>query len=272
MLFDSIAHPTVTGTWFNKTHDNTFENLSREYLQHGITGACAVSLPQISTGELEAYYAKCTAQKDLTMYPVAAINFNEPDFEKKISDIKDIGYTAIKIHTRLSKIDLDTDIEKLKVLFRLCEKHDLTIFFCTYYHTSIEYTPLHPLSYYLISLLKSAPKVKIILLHGGDVSLLQLSQLARFNANILIDLSYTFLKFRDSSLSMDILFLMQHLDKKICFGSDYPEYSIPVFKQEVDRLSVQINDEEKIKNFRYRNIMSFLNINKLRIINHKKFK
>ena len=261
LLFDSIAHPTVSGSWFGKTYDNTFEQLTQQYLENGIAGGCAVSLPMMSTDDLQAYYSKCLEQKLVQLYPVAAINFDENDLEKKIRAVKEMGYGAVKIHTRLSKIDFDKDLEKLKMTFQLCEKYGLIIFFCTYYHTTIELTPVHPLSYYLITLLKSAPRVKIVLLHGGDVNLLQLSQLARFNPNILIDLSYTFLKFRDSSLSTDILFLMQHLDKKICFGSDYPEYTIAVFKQEVDRLCEKIADEEKKKHIRYQNLRSFLNIN-----------
>lgn len=261
LLFDSIAHPTIDGCWFGKTYNNTFEQLAQQYIENGIAGGCAVSLPMMSIEELQAYYNKCMEQKQVQLYPVAAINFDESDLREKIRAIREMGYKAVKIHTRLSKIDFDKDIEKLKTAFRACEEQELIIFFCTYYHTTIELTPIHPLSYYLIRLLKSAPRIKIILLHGGDVNLLQLSQLARFNPNILIDLSYTFLKFKDSSLGTDILFLMQHLDKKICFGSDYPEYPVAVFREEVDRLCEKITDEEKKKHIRYQNLRSFLNIN-----------
>ncbi len=259
-LFDSIAHPTINGTWFNKPGKNTFEDLTASYKQHHITGACAVSLPFISIEELAAYYTKATLQNGFTFYPVAAINFDEPDIEKKITALKEIGYTAVKIHTRLSKVDFDKDFHKLEAVFKLCEKHQLIIFFCTYYHNSIQYTPLYPLTHYIIRLLKNAPSVKIILLHGGDVNLMQFAQLARFNANILIDLSYTFMKFKDSSLSQDIYYLMNHLDKKICFGSDYPEFSIAEFRKEMDLLSEKAKDAEKIQNFRFSNITNFLTL------------
>ncbi len=260
-LFDSIAHPTINGVWFNKPHDNTFEHLSNQYLQNNILGGCAVSLPFISLEELEVFYKKSVQQANVRLYPVAAFNFDEENFEQKIKSIKEIGYNAIKIHLRLSKLDIDKDFEKIALVFSICEKYNVIIFFCTYCHTNIELTPLHSLNYYLIALLKRAPKVKIILLHGGDVGLLQLSQLARFNPTILIDLSYTLLKFKGSSLDTDILFLMQHLDRKICVGSDYPEYSIPVFKERVEELSAKVSDVEKIENFSYLNIMNFLNMN-----------
>lgn len=260
LVFDSIAHPTLNATWFNKKADNTFESLVAEYQKHSILGGCAVSLPIISIDELEQYYKKCR-QYGSFFYPVAAFNFDEADDEKKIISIREIGYKAIKIHIRLSEIDIDNDFERLQKIFLLCEKHGLIIFFCTYYHTTINFTPLFPITYYLIRLLKAAPLVKIILLHGGDVNLMNIAQLARFNANILIDFSYTFIKFAGSSIEKDILFLMNNFDKKICFGSDYPEYSISLFKEQLEKLAESVTDENKYINFGYKNITDFLQIN-----------
>jgi predicted TIM-barrel fold metal-dependent hydrolase len=259
-VFDSIAHPTVNGSWFGKPSTNTFENLTKDYQANGLLGGCAVSLPSITLEELELFYKKCNEVTGCILFPVAAINFSETDLEEKIIAIKSIGYTAIKIHSRLSKIDLDNDFSKLAGIFKLCEKYGLIVFFCTYYHTTIDFTPLHSLRYYVVALLKQAPTVKLVLLHGGDVNVMDMAQLARFNNNILIDLSYTFIKFSGSSVEQDIVFLMNNLDKKICFGSDYPEYTVDVFKDKLIKLCEQVKDKEKIENFGFKNIMNFLGV------------
>jgi predicted TIM-barrel fold metal-dependent hydrolase len=259
-LFDSIAHPSIDGSWLGKPHHNSFDNLITAYKAEQVAGGCAVSLPFIEDEQLAEFYKKCDTCTAVKLYPVAAFNFTEPDFEEKIRKIKAMGYNAIKIHTRLSKLDIDADYNKLRTVFTFCEQYNLIIFFCTYYHTNIECTPLNPLSYYLIKLLKAAPKLKIILLHGGDVNVMQMAQLARFNSNILIDLSYTFIKFRGSSVEQDIIYLMNNFDRKICFGSDYPEYSITQFKQEFIELLTNVKDANKAEYISSRNITGFLDI------------
>jgi predicted TIM-barrel fold metal-dependent hydrolase len=259
-IFDSIAHPTVKGEWFGKPADNTFESLVSEYKANDIAGGCAVSLPFIELEELESFYKRCRSQTEKVLYPVAAFNFTEKDYERKLLDIKSIGFRAIKIHTRLANISIDRDYEKLANVFELCEKHKLIIFYCTYYHGLISMIPEHPLSYYLIKLLKRAPSVKIVLLHGGDVNLMNLSQIARFNPNVLLDLSYTFIKFKGAALEQDIVYLMNNLDKKICFGSDYPEYSIDTFKKHLEHYASKVINSDKLDNVSCKNILRFLEI------------
>jgi hypothetical protein len=90
---------------------------------------------------------------------------------------------------------------------------------------------------------------------------MSLVQLARFNSNILIDLSYTFIKFKYSTLEMDIKYLLNNFDKRICFGSDYPDYSIYEFKQSLEYYFKFVNDADKLKNLSGNNCLNFLEIN-----------
>jgi predicted TIM-barrel fold metal-dependent hydrolase len=257
-LFDSITHPSEEGIWFNADKGNTFENLVNDLQKNRLVGACAVSMPHTDLGYFDSFYKKCKQHSGL--FPVPAFQFTHPNYEEQVNYLMEIGYQAIKIHPRLSGLNLDADFEKLQAVFQLCEKHKLTIFFCTYCHHSISETPLFPTLHYVIRLLKSAPTVKIILLHGGDVSLLHYCQLARFNPNILIDISYTFLKFKNSSLEQDFRFLFNNFEKKICVGSDYPDYSISEFRQRFDELALTVQDKTKLPHIAHLNIMKFLNL------------
>ena len=259
-IYDSIVHPNKNGQWFGKNIGNTFENIVKDLTNHNIIGANSISLPNISIAELEDFYNLSVSQ-DLYLYPVAAINGDEINLESKISHIKEIGYKAVKLHIRLANLDLDLDFHKIQLIFNLCEKYNLVIFFCTYYHSSINTYPLYPLKHYLVKLLKSVPNVKIVLLHGGDIELMSLVQLARFNPNILIDLSYTFIKFKNSTLEADIKFLLNNFDKRICFGSDYPDYSIFEFKESLEYYFKFVNDFDKLRNISSNNCLNFLEIN-----------
>jgi len=259
-VFDSLAHPVAKGIWFGKEVGNTFKALQVDLLANNIIGACAVSLPPMSDEELLLFYQSCIEESEAILYPVAAINFTEQDFKKKISLIKNIGFKAVKIHPRLSGLNMESDFEKIAEVFRLCQQHELIVFFCTYYHTSIINTPEMPLIFYITRLLKQAPELKLILLHGGDVSLMQFAQLARFNPNILIDLSYTFIKFAGSSVDSDIKYLMNNFEKRICIGSDYPDFSMQLFRNELERIAGHVDDKRKLERLFSGNLMDFLEI------------
>ena len=260
-IYDSIVHPNKTGEWFGQNKGNTFESTVKDLKDNKIIGANSISLPYLSLAELEEFYTLSVTQ-EIYLYPVAAINGDEEDLFQKISQIKEIGYKAIKLHIRLSNLDLDLDFQKIELIFKLCEKFNLIVFFCTYYHSSIKSYPLYSLKHYLVKLLKASPNVKIVLLHGGDFELMNLVQLSRFNSNILIDLSYTFIKFRNSSLETDIKYLLNNFDKRICFGSDYPDYSISEFKENLEYYFKFVNDKDKIKGIAAYNCMNFLEINR----------
>jgi hypothetical protein len=49
--------------------------------------------------------------------------------------------------------------------------------------------------------------------------------------NYLLDLSMTMMRYKGSSIELDIKFLFENLDERICIGSDFPEYSIQKTKE-----------------------------------------
>src|SRR5205085_2428141 len=93
-------------------------------------------------------------------------------------------------------------------------------------HSPVSNYPEKDPLYSLVSILKQVPEARVVLLHGGDVRLLQYSELVRFNPSLLLDLSQTLMKYPGSSIDMDLRFLFQSFDRRICIGSDFPEYSL----------------------------------------------
>ncbi len=67
------------------------------------------------------------------------------------------------------------------------------------------------------------PALTFILLHGAGSDLLRLAEAVRDCPNAFIDLSFTLVRYEHSSVGADIAFLLEHFDRRILFGSDFPE-------------------------------------------------
>jgi len=73
-------------------------------------------------------------------------------------------------------------------------------------------------------LLVRHPNTKCLLIHGGTTDLLALSDIVRSLPNVLLDLSMTLLRYRGSSIDLDLHYVLSRLDQKCVVGSDFPEH------------------------------------------------
>ena len=126
-------------------------------------------------------------------------------------------------------------------------------------HCGIERYPACPKIRSSRSSALSRPRLtaKVVLLHGGDVQVLRYAELVRFNAKLILDLSMTIMKYRGSSVDAEGAFLFRHFDRRICIGSDHPEYSHAQLRAQFEDLAHGI-DREKAENIAFRNITAFL--------------
>lgn len=83
------------------------------------------------------------------------------------------------------------------------------------------------------------------------------AELVRFNPNLLLDLSMTICKYAGRSLDQDIGFLFRSFDRRICIGSDHPEWSHAALRARFDAFREGLS-QEKRENVAYRNILGFL--------------
>ena len=90
-------------------------------------------------------------------------------------------------------------------------------------------------------------------------NLIRYMELVRFNENLLLDLSLTIMKYKGSSIDLDIRYLFTNFDRRICIGTDHPEYThLDVRKRfEYFGQDVAIN---KLENIAFLNLTKFLNI------------
>ncbi len=253
-LFDANAHPTVSGGWSGKALDSRFERLSQELTRNGYRGACAVGIWDTEDYAHMAFMEGCRRHPELV--PIAGY-FPSGGFgiSRDLSEIKKMGFKGIKLHPRNPLIRLnDTRLVKT---FQAAAKLDLPVFLCTYFWAAAKNHPATDPLLDIAALLRSAPGAKAVLVHGGGVELMRYAELARFNPQVLLDLSMTFMKYRGSSLDLDIRFLFEHFDRRICVGTDFPEYTHGEVRERFAEVSRGI-PAEKLENIAFRNIEVFL--------------
>lgn len=259
-LFDSLAHPTLEGDWLNKKNlDASFEKLQQEMLAANFRWACAIGMENIGGYKHQLFADAC--RKYSNLIPIAGYKPSHvPFIQQELSAIAQLGFKGIKIHPRFSQLHLIGHESILVKTLQLAAKYELVVFWCTYMHTHLKSYPAQDPFYSLVNLLRQSPQTKVVLVHGGDVQVLKYAELVRFNDNLLLDLSLTLQKYIGSSIDADLQFLFQQFDRRICVGSDFPEYSLPHTRKRFEYFAENISLEKK-ENIAWRNLSKFLGLN-----------
>src|SRR4029453_13152874 len=72
----------------------------------------------------------------------------------------------------------------------------------------------------------ACPDTRMLLLHAAGPSMMDLYEIVRCNDNLMLDLSFTLLRYQGNSrLDADMNFLFRTTDQLISIGSDFPEAS-----------------------------------------------
>ena len=252
-LFDSLAHPDLEGREIGVC----LQEIQKKMKLNGFRWASIVETPHLDPGQRRFFIRSC--QRFPHFVPIASIDPKQTvkSWTKKISHLAKQGFKGIKIHPRSSGISWD--YPSLPSILRSAQKKGLVSLLCTYSHFAIEDYPREDPFYALVRLLKKVPASRILLLHGGDVRLLQYAELVRPNPQLLLDLSFTLLKYPGSSLELDIQFLFRYFDRRICIGTDYPEFSHADGRRRFEQFSKGLSRSKK-ENIGFRNLRTFFRI------------
>ncbi len=256
LIFDSLAHPCINGDYLARNIDCSFEHLAKSMSQSAIKWCCAIGLEGVGGYSHENFAAACKQYPQ--MIPVAAVNplnySSNSEIATAINYLKSLGFKAIKLHPRISKFKVSAD--EVDRLFATCSQQNMPVFLCTYHYGSIDCQPQFEV---LTELIKKHPDLKLLLVHSGAVELLKYVELARAYPNIVLDLSMTLMKYEGSSIDLDLEFAFQKFDRRICIGTDYPEYSLEAVSKRFEYFAKDISQEKK-ENIAYKNLANFLGI------------
>lgn len=254
-LFDCNVHPTIDGRWSDGRPICNFSSLAGKLQESGFAGAAAVGLPGTGSYDDTAFIACC---RDWHWVPVAG--WRAPavdDYRAEVNRLAQLGYRAIKVHPR-SLGEFPSAIQMGNLLAHAAHA-DLPVLLCTYpFLPARSYAYVDVLAFVHESL-RHAPDAKVMLMHAGAVELLRYMEFARINRNVTLDLSFTLLKYRGSSLDQDLAFAFRRFDQRIVIGSDYPEFDFASVRERYFDLSHGLSEEQKV-NIAWRNAYAFFGL------------
>ena len=254
MIFDTNVHLTLTDKWKNnkfsikKNLEKNFDIINKLYRLKGF--AC-VGISNLENYDTVKFIRKFKNKKIII---VPALNPRN-NIDDQINLFHKYKCKAVKLHPRsVNKTLTDIDLDKI---FYLCNKKKIRIFLCTYFNDYPNNLYSSDPKYIFSKAYQKYNDLRVLLMHGGCERILEFAELARFSKNILLDLSLTIMKYKGSSIDLDIKYLFHNFDRKITLGSDYPEVEYEEFINRVKYFSQDLSKNKK-DNIYFKNFKKFI--------------
>ena len=227
MIFDSLTHVTADGRWFGTSLDASEKELLRQLDDSGTQKAVVVAL----AGYIENRFVLELCQRHpARLIPCASFNpaayATAEDSRSNFSaELKGAQYKALKLHPRLNRYD-PLDPRCLAVLEEMASREQpLPIWLDTLFYYrggQLRKPPVDTIH----ELVGRFPALTFVLLHGGGSWVLQVAEAIRDCPNAFLDISFTLQRYRSSSIAADLRYLLNNFDRRVVFGSDFPEVGI----------------------------------------------
>jgi len=247
--FDSLVHVTKTGAWINGRDDASFERLLDELDRAHVGHACLVGLAGVVDN---AFLLECVARAPDRLIPIAGIDPTGEDPAQAsdlMGELRRRGFRGIKLHPRLHGYDpLDPAAVAMMASAR---DHSLVVFLDTLFRQRAVATRFA--ADIVDSLAHQCAGTTLVLLHGGGPQLLSMAEVVRVHPHLFLDVSYTLLAYKHSSVALDLRWVFTHLDQRVVVGSDMPEYTPDETFAEAARLAEGL-PTEKWANISHRNL------------------
>jgi predicted TIM-barrel fold metal-dependent hydrolase len=253
-LFDCLTHPTIDGRWLDGGIGTTFEGLLAEMDLSGVSRALAVGMKGVGSYDVEKF-AISSRDTNGRLLPIAWKDVDETESNLSIKNellrLQRLGYVGIKLHPRMGQFTLGSSA--LRRIIQHAGEINLVVLLCTYLYgctrsecnTSLDHLPKLLADIQL--------KTRLVLLHGGVVRLLEVSEMIRNYPSVVLDLSFTICRYEGSSLDCDIAWLFKNFDRRICVGSDSPQFTLTSLRRRFEYFAAGIS-VEKARNIAHRNL------------------
>ena len=154
------------------------------------------------------------------------VNINPHDTEAALklrNAISELGFVGLKLHPRLDNYDLDDP--KAIELAKVCKEIRAPICIDAFpdgYSLQRGFQISQ-----LAAIATALGDVPLIVGHMGGIYCLEMMLLAKRIPNIYMNIAYTLLYFRGSSVTQDLIYCINSLrGKRVFYGSDYPDRGI----------------------------------------------
>jgi len=220
-FFDSLVHTTPDGSWLGADRfDASVIRLTDDMAAAGVGRACLVAIAGFIDNQHVLEVASGNPGRFVPIGSIDPCSLPGGEVDEAVADIAAQGFAGLKLHPRLNEYDpLD---ERCLDAIRGAGRHGLVLFLDTFFRQRGVPTR-HPLDV-IDHIAIACPDTQIVLLHGAGAALLETSELVRLHKQLVLDVSFTLLKYAGSSLDDDLRYLFSRLDQRVVAGSDFPEY------------------------------------------------
>jgi len=219
--FDSLVHVTRDGRWISRGHDAGIQRLNAELERANVSRACLVGLAGVTDND---YLMECARSAPGRFVPVAGVDptrHADADTSAAVKAIARAGFRGLKLHPRLNAYDpLDP---RCLATIREASGRGLVVLLDTLFRQRGR--PTAHAADIVDRLANACPDARIVLLHAGGPALMEVAEVVRLQPGLMLDLSFTLIRYAGSSLDADIRWTMQNLDQRVVIGSDMPEYT-----------------------------------------------
>lgn len=219
-VIDAHIHIKADENWFGKKIDASSETVLKQMAIAGINKGLILSLAQLNQND----HVKTVCEKSGgSLFALAGFNPLKQQISYLEKYLDSDFFKGVKLHPRRDNFSPMDD--KLFPLYEHAAKNSWTINFDVFGHSAtLPMDELRPTVFDRIA--KKFPDLTIVLSHCCTPWVLEAFFVAKSNPNVYLDCSFIISRYEGSSVITDLLYTARHLDRKLIYGSDFPEESI----------------------------------------------
>lgn len=228
-IIDGHVNVSESGRWFNTNLDASFQRVEGALCDAGISNAVLIAMP----GACSNSFFNSGQVNRSKYWCIGNIDFH--DWKSSLDEIRDLDLDGVFVHPRYQGVSLESLLSS--GLLSSLEDLNLPIVICGWTQSdSVPIASLSPL--WIDKIAKTHKTLRILLAHLGGHFYWDAFMAARSNKNVYLDCSYFLDKFRGTSLEADFFASLRLIDRKVIFGSDFPEIDPAVYATRfIDQIS-----------------------------------
>lgn len=223
MLIDNHVHLYQSGRGGGRDAAASTDDLLREMDAAGIDTSVVIPLPGVASNDYVR--AQCASHSD------RLVQLYTPEFDRPAETIirmrafcANWDVRGVKVHPRVQGVTIRDPLVR-EVIACATELQLPMVFDVFPFHASLDDPATQAMAYHRLA--QEFPQTTIVLAHCGGFQVLDAFMVAKVNRNVLLDVSFTWIYFRGSSIARDLAFVCARLPAgKVLYGSDFPDVSL----------------------------------------------
>jgi len=215
MIIDAHVH---LDDRIDGTAEGAVRELVRQTREAGITRVVALHL-DVQPWSPEEVSEAIAPHQEIEAF--VNIHPERTDAERLLHNaIENLGFVGLKLHPRLQEFAVD-GMQTVK-LVQIAGEMGIPVLFDAFPDGTHLMQGFSPLRY--ATLARKCPQTKIIWAHMGGHHVIDFMMFAKRLPNVYMDMSYSLLYYRESSVPMNMVYAMRSMGfERVFYGSDYPD-------------------------------------------------